>query len=129
MSLRIAQHIYQRLTDREDLMQLTEGRIDPVRVDGDKWPAIIFDTQTGEPDYTKDGVASDTHTVTVYCMARQYMTELLPMAEAVREALELQEAEYEGFEVTECTMLGAEDDWNDALGVYQYTLMFSMTSE
>lgn len=130
MALSVAKHVYKQLSGSASLTDIVGERIYPVNVEGaPAFPFVVFDTQTGEPDYTKDGDVTDHHTVTCYVMARNYMDELLPAAEAVRTALELQLASYPDYEVTEATMESAIDGWEDALQCFTYTLTFSLTTE
>jgi len=131
MALSVTKHIYKQLSESTALTSIVGTRIYPVNIPNGTpaFPFVVFDTQTGQPDYTKDGLSSDSHSVTVYVLARDYMSELLPAAEAVRSALELVAAEYPTFVVTECTLDSAVDGWDDTLQCYLYTLTFAITTE
>lgn len=130
MALSVAKHVYKQLSGNASLTDIVGERIYPGNVDGTPaFPFVVFDVETGEPDYTKDGDVTDHHTVTVYVLARHYMNELLPAAEAVRQALELQLASYPDYEVTEATLGSAVNGWDETLQSQTYTLTFSLTTE
>lgn len=125
MSLSIGRHVSAKLKQNEELTAIVGTRIFPVIMpQGTAFPFVEFETQTGNPEYTKDGVAGDYHTIVVNCVAKSY-EQSLDMAEAVREALELEVDEYDTFKVTDCRFDGCEDDYIPELDAFCATLTFS----
>lgn len=131
MALSVTKHIYKQLSESEALTSIVGDRIYPTNIlhGAPAFPFVVFDTQTGAPEYDKDGIVTDNHTITVYIVAREYMTELLPAAEAVRSALELVTAEYDTFSVISSMFEGGFDGWDEVLQSLAYTLTFSVETE
>lgn len=131
MSVMIGLHVLESLNGNEKLKEICGDSIYPVAaVQGtESVPFVVFECNTEEPDYTCDGVAGDTHTVTIDCVSKDYKQTLL-MADAVRKTLELQQEEYPGygFEVTDCRFVSCKDGWIDEREVFDATLVFSMES-
>lgn len=131
MSVMIGLHVLEMLNGNAKLKELCGDSIYPVAaVQGtESLPFVVFECDTDQPDYTADGVAGDTHTVTIDCVSKDYKQTLV-MADAVRRTLELQTAEYpeSGFEVTDCRLVSCKDGWIDEREVYDSTIIFTMES-
>lgn len=119
------------LRDDAGVSAIVGGRVWPVVAEGGTGgtPYVWFEVSSGPSEYTKDGLAGDQHTVIVGCVAKQY-EDAADLAQAVREALELNRAEYpdDHYRVTECEFENADDDWKDGIG-YEITVTMSLATE
>jgi len=125
MSLSIGKHIATALGNSTTLTAMVGNRIYPVIMpQGTAYPFVEFETSTSSPDYTKDGVAGDNHSLTINCVSKSY-EQCISMAEAVRKALELVEAEYDEYDVTDCRLESCDDDYISEIDAFCATLTFS----
>lgn len=131
MSLKVAKHVWTTLKNDEGVSAITSGRVWPLVAEQgtNGKPYVTFEVSTGPTEYTKDGPVCDTHTVILKCVALKYEV-AADLAEAVRGALELNRTEYpeDGYEVTECELEGADDDWTDGVG-YEVVVTMSVETE
>lgn len=130
MSLRIGQFIKSVLSANADLTALCGNRIFPVVCTdpGLNYPFIRYAVHTDAPDYTKMGVATDTHQVTLDAVSLSY-DEALTVAEAVRSALELTDGETSDYSVRDIRMQSCDEAWDDDLQAYVVTLVMATESE
>lgn len=107
--LSISQHIYTVLVQDWTVYELTAGRIFPLASKTEsESPFIAFARDDVQVSYTKDGRASVTTDVSVFCVAVTHR-DSITLAGAVADALDGSVAEYDTFSVTSAKVTGADE--------------------
>jgi hypothetical protein len=123
MSILINEHIKRVLQDDEAVSAQVDGRVYPIIIKGGtpKYPFIVYDKGSIEEESTKDGRQEDAATVSIAVVHKDYEAGI-ELANRVRYLFEGVRAEYEGFEVTECTFEGYAEDYLETVDAYCYTV-------
>ena len=87
------------------------------------FPFVVYDRSAIRTEYTKDGCASDTVTVTVYVLTENY-SEGVAIAEKVRDSLEGVSKTYDNFAVDDCSLTGADEAFNNNTFIQALTFNF-----
>lgn len=120
----IGKHIYARLTASEPLRALIGTRLYPVAADqGTAMPYVTYHRTALATEYTKDGRASDTVSVSFRIVAGGYLP-AAEIAEAIRDALENVRGLYGDTEVSEAEVVNSVDAYAPDLDAYVMTLDF-----
>lgn len=130
MALQVSEHIFKRLRASSELTAICGQRIYPiVAQDGvESFPCVTVEVTTSGTEYSKCGPMTDQHNAMIVCMGIDYANQVLPMANAVRKALECVTDNYDDYIVTSCTLASCTSDYHDELGAYAMILQFDLES-
>lgn len=124
MSLLIGIHVQEVLNATEALTAKTGDRIYPLVIpeSAPEYPFIVFQASgISEVEGTKDGNVEDAVTVSIAVVSKAY-GEAVRLAHVARYALEGKAAQYEEFEVEDCTLVGSSEEYLDEIAAFAVTL-------
>ena len=128
MSLLLGLHVYSTLSSATAVTARVGDRIYPHGaedgVNDTSW--VTFGCDLVDAQYTKDGHAYDRHEVTIKCVSPTYEG-ALELAQAVRDALDGNLYEYEGWKVTDSTLASGHESFDTQR--YCVELAFEMETE
>lgn len=99
------------------------NKVFPVVTDEAKLPYILYRRASMEQIPVKSAAGADTVRIEVLCFTEKY-AEGVELAEAVRSALDQQQAETNGLRIRSCTYIDGEESWQD--DAYVQELDFSV---
>lgn len=99
------------------------NKVFPVVTDEAKLPYILYRRASMEQIPVKSAAGADTVRIEVLCFTEKY-AEGVELAEAVRSALDQQQAETDGLMIRSCTYIDGEESWQD--DAYVQELDFSV---
>jgi hypothetical protein len=99
------------------------NKVFPVVTDEAKLPYILYRRASMEQIPVKSAAGADTVRIEVLCFTEKY-AEGVELAEAVRSALDQQQAETDGLRIRSCTYIDGEESWQD--DAYVQELDFSV---
>lgn len=92
---------------------LVSSRVYPqIAPENCKLPFIVYDRENVTPLYTKDGLAGNETSVTVYVLADNYSNSI-GLAEKVRTALEKLNTSVNGITIKDSTLEDVSEDYNE----------------
>ena len=124
MSILIGLHISRVLENNKEIQRRISGRVYPLVIPSgtDKYPYIVYDTNGGTGETTKDGVVEDVSTVRLSVISKGYR-EALEIGHIVRYAFENVSAEYDEFVVNQKGGVTYNDEYIDQLDAYAVNLV------
>ena len=124
MSILMGLHISRVLSNSEDLTEKIGNRLYPlvVPMGVDKYPYVVYDTNGGTGDETKDGTIEDISTVQLSIVAKSYH-EALNIAQLVRYLLDGKSGDYTEFHVEQKGGVQYNDEYIEQLDAYAVNLV------
>ena len=129
MSLLIGQHIKAVLDADPASKANLKGRVYPVAVteSAPAFPLVVYSNTGTRPDETKDGNSNDVVTVVLVLLSEQY-SEGVSLMNHIRYLFEGHKAQYTQFEVTDCSLAGSSEDYDDNLAKYVFTISLTFNT-
>ena len=129
MSLLIGQHI-KAVLDADPVAKANlKDRVYPVVVtqSAPAFPLVVYSNTGTRPDETKDGNCNDSVTVVLVLLSAQY-NEGINLINHIRYLFEGHKAQYAQFEVTDCSLSGSSEDYDDGLAKYVFTISLTFNT-
>ena len=129
MSLLIGQHI-KAVLDADPVAKANlKDRVYPVVVtqSAPAFPLVVYSNTGTRPDETKDGNSNDTVTVVLILLSEKYKEGIMLMNH-IRYLFEGHKAQYAQFEVTDCSLSGSSEDYDDGLAKYVFTISLTFNT-
>lgn len=129
MSILISKHIKTVLQSDEAVSDEVQKRIYPIVIVGGtpRYPFIVYEKEGIEDESTKDGRQEDRVTVSVAVVHKDYEAGI-ELANRIRYLFEGVTAQYNDFEVTDCTLAGYAEDYIDAVDAFAFTVTFNFNT-
>ena len=129
MSLLIGQHIKEVLGADPVVRAKLKDRVYPVAVPESTpaYPLLVYTNTGTRPDETKDGNSNDTVTVVLILLSEKYKEGIL-LINHIRYLFEGHKAQYAQFEVTDCSLAGSSEDYDDSLAKYVFTISLTFNT-
>ena len=86
-------------------------------------PFIVFERDSVNPLYTKDGLVGNETGVTIYLLSNDY-TQSIDFADKIRLAFERQKISYSGITVNGCDLISCDEAFNDYAYIQKLTFQF-----
>lgn len=125
MSISISKHIYAKLSASEGLKAFVNDRIYAISTKSEtSFPFIIYKRGALTPSGSKDrGSVTDSVTVDVIIADENY-SRSVEIAELVRSAIEGKRGKYDTFDVNECRLSAADEDFIEDTFIQRLTFSF-----
>ena len=121
-SLSVGNIVYELLSGNADVMAIAR-KVFPVVTDKAELPYVAYRRATLTQATVKSGQGADSVVMEIHCYAATY-SESVELAEAVRAALDHQQATKEGLTMRSCTLTDAVELWQD--DAYVQALSFTL---
>ena len=123
-SILVAKLVYNLLKTNSKLEKYVKGRVFPIVADfGTDFPYVAYSRTYITPIYTKDFYTEDSVGVEVVVAAQDYL-ESLEIANIIREQFECKRFGLDDMEVTQTTLTGISEAYDDSAGVFVQRLSF-----
>lgn len=117
----IGKLIYNTITNVPNLVGLAIYPI--VAPEKTELPFIVFERDSVNPLYTKDGLVGNETGVTIYVLSNDY-TQSVDFADKVRLAFERKKISYSGITVNGCDLISCDEAFNDYAYIQKLTFQF-----
>lgn len=126
MRISISKHIYKTLSENPELKKRIGMKIYPIATKSEvKFPFIVYERESVTTTYDKGGPAMADVDVAIYVLSDDY-TESLEIAELVISALDMKQAEYEGYDVLNARINNVPESYVNQTFVQQINIQFTI---